>query len=205
MPVHIEPELSAIASRPCPRSIRENAPVLAQEARRVADVGCGFMKGTEELLKHHERVYAVDTELQRDRIDKRIVKLSGNPRFGGFKSFDEFAQSSLRLGGAYVVNVLHTLPSPRRRVSLLQVVRKNLRRDGFVLIDVPYYEHYYTEKMTPENAHGDGYVFPQGGERFTFYRFSSREDIDAWARAAGLTRESEWTDNHHFVHVYRLT
>jgi hypothetical protein len=88
-------------------------------------------------------------------------------------------------------------------VELLQAIRRNLVRRAFLVIDVPNYEHYYSEKMKQENAYGDGYLFSQGAGRFTFYRFSSREDIDNWAGAAGFARESELIDNHHYVHTYR--
>lgn len=166
-------------------------------------MGCGYMQGTIELMKYHDKVYAVDTEIQRHRLIARLEMCSRNPHFGGFKTTEEFLSTGLRLGGAYVVNVLHTLPSAQERIALLSAVRRNLRSSGFLLIDVPYYEHYYKGKMNRENAYRDGYLFPQGKGRFTFYRFSTREDIDSWAERAGFVRESEIPDNHHYVQIYR--
>jgi SAM-dependent methyltransferase len=199
----IVPELSAVANRPCPRSIRKAAPRLASEADRVADVGCGYMAGTVELLRHHKKVYAVDTGRQEERIRHQIDACSANPRFAGFRTTEEFARSRLRLGGVYVVNVLHTLPTPAARVRLLESARRNLRTGGFVLIDVPSFADYYRGRLRPENAFGDGYVFQQGTGKFTFYRFSRPEELDSWAAAAGLTFDFGIVDNHHWVRVYR--
>lgn len=179
------------------------APRLAREAQNVADVGCGYMQGTLELIQHHAKVYAVDSDLQKHRIAQRIAICQTYPAFGGFKTWDEFKSLSLRLGGAYVVNVLHTLPSVDQRVELLEVVRQNLKREGFVLIDVPYYEHYYKERMIAENAYGDGYIFRQGPDKYTFYRFTTVAELDEWARDAGFRFDFRIVDNHHWVRIYR--
>jgi hypothetical protein len=161
------------------------------------------MAGTRELLAHHAVVYAVDTPKQAPRIAAYVSECTRNPSFAGFRTTEEFARSRLRLGGVYVVNVLHTLPQAQDRVRLLRAARRNIRSSGFVLVDVPSYEHYYNAKMKKENAFGDGYLFSRDGVHFTFYRFTTREELDRWARSAGLARDSIIHDNHHIVHVYR--
>jgi SAM-dependent methyltransferase len=166
-------------------------------------VGCGFMQGTIELLKHHKRVYAVDTELQRQRIRDALEACSGHPRFAGFKTSEDFAGSRLRLGAAYCVNVLHTLPSRRIRTNLLRSVHRNLRDSGILILDVPAYEHYYAKKMTPQNRHGDGYIFKRGSKISTFYRFTTEGELDRWANTAGFEFEQKHVDHHHLVRRYR--
>lgn len=203
MPVEITPELSAIASRPCPRSIRLLAPQLAADAERVADVGCGYLSGTAELLRHHRQVYAVDTAVQRERIATRLTPIETVASFAGFRSAEEFQASKLRLGGVYLINVLHTVPSNAERVSLLQSGRQNLRSGGFVVVDVPSYEHYYSRRMGPGNAFGDGYIFAHSGNRHTFYRFCVAEELDDWASSADLEFERSVSDHHHLVRIYR--
>jgi SAM-dependent methyltransferase len=200
---NVVPELSAIASRPAPRSIRLAAPRLAVEAKRVADVGCGYMRGTRELLRHHDAVYAVDSERQRARIAAEIDVCSTDRAFRGFRSWDQFRDSKLRLGGAYVVNVLHTLPFPRERIELLRGVHRNLAKGAFLLLDVPYYEHYYKGRMTSSNSYSDGYIFRQGPEAFTFYRFTTTDELDTWADSAGFEFDFRIADNHHWVRIYR--
>jgi SAM-dependent methyltransferase len=202
VPRKIVPERSAIASRPCARSIRMAAPELSASAAAVADVGCGYMAGTLELLRHHRQVYAVDTELQRGRIGDRIALCSRKPNFAGFMTNEEFGASRVRLDGAYVVNVLHVLPAKSARVELLRMVREKLKRNGFALLDVPYYEHYYKGRMTRENQFRDGYLFQQGGDVYTFYRFTTADELDAWAQAAGLRFKSRVVDNHHHARIY---
>ena len=204
MSIEIVREFSAIASRPAPRSIRRLAPELAKEAERVADVGCGYLSGTVELLGHHRHVYAVDTKRQAGRIEERL-KAIRRQEFAGFRVFDDFAESNLRLGGAYVANVLHTIPEPEDRVELLRAVQRNLRRAGFVVVDVPSYEHYYAQRMSAENAYGDGHVFSRGGKKaaHTFYRFTTTVELDDWAGEAGLVFERKVPDNHHHVRIYR--
>jgi hypothetical protein len=199
----IRPELSAIASRPCPRSIRLLAPSLSKEARRIADVGCGFMKGTVDLLKHHEKVYAVDLASQRSRIEDRIRNCDAYEGFAGFKTFEEFQQSKLRLGGAYVVNVLHTLPEVEMRVELLRAVHANLRGSGFAVLDVPSSAAYYTGRMTDKNRYGDGFIFAQGNGFYTFYRFTRAQELDWWAAEAGFRFDFSVTVHNHRVTVYR--
>lgn len=161
------------------------------------------MQGTVELMRHHSHVYAVDTDFQRSRVADRLAEVGSRPAFAGFKTIDEFAVSKLRLGGAYVVNVLHTLPVEDERVDLLETVRRNLRASGFVVVDVPYYEHYYRSRMTAANRFGDGYIFEKYPGRFTFYRFTTVPEMDTWANAAGLEFGFRITDNHHWVRVYR--
>lgn len=177
--------------------------MLAQEGPRVADVGCGYMQGTLELLQYHAAVYAVDSEYQRSRIAHRIAECEEHAAFARFKTWDEFKSSRLRLAGAYVVNVLHTLPARDQRIELLEAVRQNLKQNGFALLDVPYYEHYYKERMTSENTYGDGYIFRQGSDRYTFYRFTTVAELDEWAEMAGLGFDFRIVDNHHWVRVYR--
>jgi hypothetical protein len=161
------------------------------------------MQGTAELMRHHGRVYAVDTEFQRSRIAGRLAEMESDPAFAGFKTVEEFAVSRLRLGGAYVINVLHTLPSEDERVGLLEAVRQNLRKSGYVAVDVPSYEHYYSSRMSPANRFADGYVFEKYPGRFTFYRLTTVAEMDEWAEAAGLTFDFRVSDNHHWVRVYR--
>ncbi len=202
--MQIAPELSAIASPRPARSIAKAAALLATDDDVVADVGCGYTQGTRELMRHHGMTYAVDTRRQRERIKERLDALEGDPLFGGFKTADQFAKSRLRLNGAYVINVLHVLPAVTDRVAVLRTAVRNLRSDGFVVIDVPSYEHYYSTRMTPENAFGDGYVFRRPGRKeWTFYRLSQADDIDAWATAAGLGFDQRVVDNHHLVRIYR--
>lgn len=203
LPGDIVREYSAVASSPAARSIRLLAPQLAANADRVADVGCGYMQGTLELLQHHDRVYAIDTEFQRSRIAERLAEAGSQSGFAGFRTAEWFATSRLRLAGAYIVNVLHTLPSVDERVGVLTAARRNLRRSGFVVVDVPCYEHYYSSRMTEENRFSDGYIFKKYPGRFTFYRFTTVQEMDAWAAAAGLAFDFRVTDNHHYVRVYR--
>lgn len=177
--------------------------MLASDAARVADVGCGYMRGTIELLRHHKRVYAIDSELQRARISARLADCEREPAFAGFRTISEFEQSQLRLEGAYLVNVLHTLPSVDQRLDALRMIRRNVRRAGFVLIDVPAYEHYYKDRMRPSNRFGDGYVFEKYPGRFTFYRFTTPTELDGWAASAGFMFERRFVDHHHWVRLYR--
>lgn len=203
MPIDIRSELSAIASSPPARSLALAASVLAPSASKVADVGCGFMQGTKELLKYHNSVYAIDTVAQQTRIAGRITECEAHPSFSGFRSSDSFSKSRLRLHGAYVVNVLHTLPTVKRRVELLEAVRRNLTAGGFVVVDVPYYEWYYKKRMVAENAYKDGFVFSHGAEKYTFYRFTTIDELDQWAAAAGFAFDFRLTTNHHWIRVYR--
>jgi hypothetical protein len=196
----IRPEYSAVGGRPCARSIRVIAPTL--DADRAGDIGCGFMAGTMELLKHHGVVFAVDREANRSRLQDQIAIAARHPAFGGFLSFEELARKRLRLDAAYVVNVLHTLPSAEERLTLLSAVHRNVRRAGTLVLDVPSYEHYYAQRMTSKNAHGDGYVFEHPGAIFTFYRFTSDQELDEWAGAVGFRFERRVSDNHHHVRVY---
>lgn len=161
------------------------------------------MAGTLELLRHHRRVYAVDTAYQRTRIAARLRACEEHSGFAGFRTAEEFEKSQLRLGGAYLVNVLHTLESPSDRVKLLETTSRNLRANGFVVVDVPSSEHYYAERMTSDNARGDGYVFSRGGARYTFYRFCTAAEMDEWALQAGLKFDFRIPDNHHHVRIYR--
>jgi SAM-dependent methyltransferase len=203
LPIEIVREYSAVPNRPAPRSIRRLAPSLAREAVRAVDVGCGYMRGTEVLLQHHEAVYAVDTGRQRRRIEERLQACTAQIGFRGFRTIDEFRRSQLRLGVAYLINVIHTLPDPGERVDLLASIHRNLKRDGLLVIDVPASESYYSERMTAENEFSDGFLFKRFGETFTFYRFCSEAELDQWAGEAGFSFKEKVPEHHHRVRIYR--
>jgi hypothetical protein len=161
------------------------------------------MQGTVELLQHHRRVYAVDRAEQEPRIRHRIRECERHSSFAGFRTIEEFGDSHLRLGGCYVVNVLHTLPTKEARTALLSTVRGNLRSGGFCLVDVPSYADYYQGRMTAENRFGDGFIFRHPGGAFTFYRFCTPQELDDWAQEAGLDFDFRIVDHHHWVRIYR--
>jgi SAM-dependent methyltransferase len=203
--VEIAPEFSAVANRPAPRSIRILAPEIAAEGDRVVDLGCGFMAGTRELLLHHAGVYAVDTGRQKERIRTRLADCERKPNFRGFRSDVQFGRMQLRLRVAYVVNVLHTIPNPAARIELLKGARRNLIKDGTLVLDVPASEGWYSSRMTAERRYSDGYVFHRPGQAHTFYRFCSEAELDAWAHQAGFRFERKVVVHHHRVRVYRAS
>jgi len=177
------------------------APQLAQDGDVVVDVGCGYLIGTKELLKHHGTVYAVDTEIQADRVASRLDEISTSPRFGGFLTLDQLEASDISLDGAYLVNVLHTIPTVDRRLDILAAVRSRVKDGGFLLIDVPSYEYYYSQRMTKQNALEDGHYF-KNGPGYTFYRFCKADELDSWANKAGFVFEGRAVVNHHLVRLY---
>lgn len=203
MPVEVAPEFSAVPNRPAPRSIRVLAPELAQDGDRVVDIGCGFTAGTQEMLRHHDAVYAVDSARQQKRIKGRLEVCERDPRFRGFRTSESFSQMRLRLKVAYVINVLHTLPSPAARIEILESARRNLTVRGTLVVDVPASESWYSSRMTPERCFSDGYVFRRPGQPHTFYRFCSEEELDHWASAAGFSFERKVAIHHHRVRIYR--
>jgi hypothetical protein len=109
----------------------------------------------------------------------------------------------LRLGIAYVVNVLHTIPDPTARVEVLKSARRNLTDHGVLVVDVPTAESWYSSRMTPERAYSDGYVFQRPGQPHTFYRFCTEHELDVWAGAAGFDFERKVVVHHHRVRIYR--
>jgi len=148
-------------------------------------------------------VWAVDTETQLDRIDGILSEVRSE--FGDrlcSMSIKEFSSSRLRLDAAVIVCVLHTIPSVKARKDLLRAIRRNVKKGGKLLVDVPFGEPYYRRKMTMERRYRDGYLMGCGSCR-TFYKEFDEEEIKSLVEEFGFLFELKLDVRRHHALVFQ--
>ena len=159
--------------------------------RRVADIGAGRLRSTLPMLEAGLMVWAVDTPTQLDRVADLTAQTKRRyPNLRGPLTESDFAKSRLGLNGAVTVCVLHTIPESDIRAKLLDSIRRNTNPGGYVLIDVPHGEPYYSSLMTQDRRFRDGYVMGSGRLR-TFYKEFAQEELVRFVVGRGFTYQRD--------------
>lgn len=165
---------------------------------RVVDQGCGQLRNVAALRKIASRLILVDTEEQLlkchnffgtrltvgefakrqwPRDDIRILSTS------------EFDASEANADIVFSICVLDAVP-PKTRTQILRAARKNLARDGLLVIIVPRNDSWTMNRCAEENTYADGHLLahPNG---YTFYRNWDTKALSRLVRRSGFTVEQD--------------
>lgn len=204
--ITILPEYSAVGAKNLsnpPRAVQSAITVLTEaNASRIAEIGCGLLANTTHLLKAFPFVVLVDTRLQYERIRQKIAELSET--YSSLKEFievDSFQKRKMQLDGTIVINVLHVLPTESDRLYLLTCGHKNLRKGGLIFIDVPYNETFYRNLVKTAQAYNDGYIMHRAGNRYTFYKNMTFDELKEYAERVGFQFEKRVYLDHRVTFV----
>lgn len=160
-------------ARPAKSVVWASSLIAKRGVTRVADVGCGRLRNLGVLRKHFEEIILVDTELQCRRIRSLVPEATGIRLL----TSSQFGQLRGRLDAAFLISVLHVIPSKRQREELLAAVVSKVRRGGYLVVDVPSGVSYYRTRCTPDKRYRDGWAMGAGPRR-TFYKNYTAHELD---------------------------
>lgn len=183
----IRPEYSVPNQSTPPQCISPFLNLCRKErVHTIVDVGAGKLRSTFPLLRQGLDVWIVDTKFQLLRCSKLIAQARTKYKnLRGVLSLEAFSRANLRLDGATMISVLHTIPKLETRSELLRAVKRNVKPGGLVLIDVPFGEPYYTRRMNPRRHIFDGYVMGAGRIR-TFYKLFKEKELHTLVERIGF-------------------
>ena len=163
----------------------------------IIDVGTGKLRNLIPILTKFNRIWAVDTELQHKRNLSKLQKIqTRHASFKGFINTKEFNSMQLKSSAAMIISVLHAVPHKKQRLQILKSTKKNLRKGGFLLVDVPFRESYYKNRMKKSNKYLDGYL--QGGINVkTFHKEFKRNELIRLVTNLGFVIVKELHTSHH--------
>jgi len=91
----------------------------------------------------------------------------------------------MQFDGAIVINVLHVLPKKQERIRLLSDAYQNLKKKGFIFIDVPRNETFYRDLVKTAKSYKDGYIMCRGSY-YTFYKNMTFEELKGYTEKVGF-------------------
>lgn len=201
----IRPEYSAVGAKNSNKPSRAlQAAILTFRELKlsyIAEIGCGLLANTPHILGAFPSVILTDTNRQYTRIRDKLDHLSAiYPSFKSFIDTKSFQEKRMQLDGAIVINVLHVLPTSGERIKLLKAVYLNLRKKGFLFVDVPCNETFYRNIVKSAKSHNDGYVMHRGGY-YTFYKNMAFEDLKSYVEKVGFQMERRIYLNHRVTFI----
>jgi SAM-dependent methyltransferase len=182
----IRPEYSAVAAKSPNPSRSAQAAISAfkeQGLSRIVEIGCGLLANTPHILKAFPFVILVDTKHQYTRIRDRFVQMS--ELYSSLEKFidaESFQSKKMQLDGAIVINILHILPTIEARINVLRSAHQNLRKEGFLFLDVPWHEKYYRKQVRTAKPYNDGRIMKRGNY-YTFYKNMSLLELTEYAES----------------------
>lgn len=185
----IKTEYSAVAAKNPNPSRAVQAAISAfrrLELSRITEIGCGLLANTPHFLREFPFVILIDTKHQYTRIKDNLDEMSKlHSSFRGFIDVESFQHKRMQLDGAIIINVLHILPTIEERMDVLKGVYQNLKKGGFLFIDVPRNETYYRNAVKTAIPHNDGNIMRRGSY-YTFYKNMSFEELRTYAEEVGF-------------------
>jgi SAM-dependent methyltransferase len=186
----ILPHLSAIAPKNAnpSRAVTKAIQALKQfKVRHVCEIGCGLLANTPHILRSFQKVILTDRKEQLPRIEAELKSLESKySSFEGFVNNSDLSQYINYFDAAIIINVLHILPTPKHRLSLLKAVNRTLKHNGIAFVDVPRNEYYYRALVKTATKYNDGYIMRRGSV-FTFYRNMDFDELEELTQKAGFT------------------
>jgi hypothetical protein len=156
------------------------------------------MRNVPLLMREYSKVLLVDTGIQYERV-RTLVSNSSRVRF---MTPEQFGARREKYDAVFLICVLHIIPDPRTRATVLDLIADKLRLGGVLVTDVPCSRSYYrnaAEKI-PMN---DGWAMGVGSTR-TFYKEYSAAEFDTLLLASGCFSlfKKTWIDKH-IVRIWR--
>jgi len=142
--------------------------------KSVIDFGCGNGRNSRLLNEAFERTLLVECiiNVQKLRLDKD---------FEGYEiiDYDSFKkQSTEKIDAAILSFVLHTLPSTKYTIDILNLVKSKLKRVGFIVIISPKNDSKYTTTKTAGLLKkDDGFIKTLKGGKYSYYKNLNQKDI----------------------------
>ncbi len=167
-------------------------------AKKVAEYGCGRFRNFQVLNKHFEQIDLVETTKQ----FKRFLTIA--PRGNHVRFLDEaqFVQLDETYDEIFMISILHTIPSKRKRSEILKVCRTKLKSEGHLVVDVPQSETYYNRRKGQAVEHNDGWLM-RWGTTYTFYKSFYAAELDQFVIRRGFKKFHSVYRSKHIIRIYQ--
>ncbi|WP_372948505.1 methyltransferase domain-containing protein [Mariniphaga sp.] len=161
----------------CKMSIKELDEIIEylklQKIKSCVDFGCGNGRNS-IILKKHFNLTLIE-------CGRNVEKLKKNTDFQNLSivSYDNFSNlTDLNIDCYFVSFVFHTIPHDEIRSEILQLIRKNIKKEGILCIVSPKNDSKYTSSKTSLLLKlGDGFIKPHDDFKFSFYENLKQQKI----------------------------
>jgi hypothetical protein len=197
----IRVESSAPSQKRAAFSVRWAAHILAKEgAKNIVDIGSGKLRNLRIQERNFDEIALVETRkgcefLRTSVVGKNHLRLL---------SSEDFLADDAKYDAAFFICVLHIIPSPRLRQKLIRGTAKKIRAGGFIVVDVPQGETYYTRRAEQLPRYRDGYLLRRG-DHYTFYKNFHSEELDSmFTKMPGIQLFQKVRYCKHLIRIWRL-
>jgi hypothetical protein len=197
----IRVENSAPSQRRSAFSVRWAAPILAKEGvASVADIGSGTLRNLIVQERSFDEVTLVETQ-KRCELLRASVAGKNHVRL---LSTNDFLVDVAKYDAAFFISVLHIIPDPKFRQRLINASAKKIRAGGFIVVDVPQGETYYTRRFGGLPRYKDGYLL-RWGDHYTFYKNFYSEELDSmFTKISGIQLFQKIHYCKHLIRIWKL-
>ncbi len=162
--------------------------------REVVDLGCGQLRNALVLARHF-RLWVCDfpEQFETPNVAQRLASLHRLSNFLGVISPAEFRTGKVSADAVVLAYVLHTLPEPRLRATLVESAVRNTKAPHELFVAAPNAEYYYRQRMSSANGLNDGHFFYVGHGRATFYREYTATELDEFMHTFGFKADKSFS------------
>lgn len=198
----IRVESSAPSQKRSAFSVRWAAQLLAKEgATKIADVGSGRLRNLRIQERSFDEITLVETRKGCDSLHSSVV----GKNHLRLLSSEDFLADDAKYDAAFFISVLHIIPDSKLRQKLIRGTAKKIRPGGFLVVDVPQGETYYTRRAQQLPRYRDGYLLRRG-DHYTFYKNFHSEELDSmFTRMPGIQLFKKVHYCKHLIRIWKLS
>ena len=115
---------------------------------------------------------------------------------------DDWAETKIKYDAVFLISVLHTIPYPKQRKSIVELCRDKLKKNGYLVFDTPQSEGYYRNAVGKSDFN-DGWAIRRGGTH-TFYKNYYAKELNELFESVGLTKYEVIRRSHHLIRIYQI-
>lgn len=159
---------------------------------RIIDFGAGRLRNTLYLLRRGHKVFPVEFQkmFQTETgklIEKKLHRYSSHFRHVRLPIYPhKFLNWRVKVDLVLLANVLNIMPIPAERDIVLQECYNKLKKNGYLLLCLPYGDVAYRQLCTESKRIGDGFYLRERKSFQTFYREFTASEIDSIMFAHGF-------------------
>ncbi|MGA2919228.1 MAG: class I SAM-dependent methyltransferase [Methanoregula sp.] len=155
--------------------------------KEILDVGCGYLRNSLFLINYFSLYVCDFPQITESQLFKtRFELLVRNKNFRQLLPPKNLKHGRLKVDGAFISFVLHTIPENETRIKLIENVKKNLKYPFEIFIATPIGEKYYRNQRKPKNSFGDGFLLDYGDGQKSFYKEFNASQIDEFMFELGF-------------------
>ena len=150
-----------------------------KKVKSILDVGAGALRHSLPLLERDFQIYAVEYEEQYNKPAclEALQKAQNNANFTSLEFPKDFISlPKRRFDAALLCFVIPSMPRPKERVRLLNLVSEKLKQNSYIYWMSQYGK--YGDRIGDHNAVGDGWFLNPKHTNQSFYTEFKTAEID---------------------------